>query len=449
MKASRYNIIVKHDNGYLLFNSLSGNLVKISNVQYGTYRSCFLEHTSSVLCDSDKITSEFIGGLEKGRFIVADDLDELEKVKMIHYNQRFSRNNFNITISPTSDCNFNCRYCYQSEKPPVYMTRETENSIARYIEAYLSAAPSIMSICLNWFGGEVTLALDTVYRLSGMIKEIAEAKKLIYTSTFTSNGYILNKKIAAELKKCKISCIMVTLDGPSGIHDKRRFLKSGGGTFDTILKNIINTSDIMKFVIVCMVDKENINHIPRLIDILEKQGLAKCALVGFSRTVAFPGTCESVKSTGLSEPEYAKLVNGWYSDLLRRGFGISKSIPVPNLQNCFALGPDMIGFDAEGYMYRCNKTIWDRKETIGHVSEPPKFNNNYNKWMAWDPFKEGQCSSCRILPLCMGGCPYISIQEGVPELHGTQCPTWKYNMEDTVKIMYESERRPEYESIQV
>ena len=54
---------------------------------------------------------------------------------------------------------------------------------------------------------------------------------------FVTNGYTLEEYIPV-LKSGKIREIQVTLDGTETIHNKRRFLKSGAGTFDKIVRGI-------------------------------------------------------------------------------------------------------------------------------------------------------------------------------------------------------------------
>ena len=284
--------------------------------------------------------------------------------------------------------------------------------------------------------------------------------KIEFSSTFTTNGYYVNRKVAANLKNNGVNCITITIDGPSHIHNKRRCLKSGEGTFDAILKNVLDISDIVKVLISCTVDKENAEYIRELLDILEKKGLAKKVLLALSQTIAFPGTCESTKELCFNTSEFCELLKELYPVIFKRGFNLSKSMPQAYLPNCSAIGMRTIIFDAEGYMYKCTKTLGKKNERIGHVSQVMKQNNSLNnnlndnlnnnvKWLAWDPFEDKRCLSCRVLPLCMGGCPYISIQREVPEIYGSKCRMWKYMIDDFVKILYNFRKEEKNESIKV
>lgn len=447
MKASRFNVYTGCNDGYLLYNCFTNNLVNINTEQYELFNRCFADGACYETGQSDE--KVFIDFIKEGGFIIDDDLDELGKTKISHYINRYMNDGFFITISPTSSCNFSCKYCYQTDKQTVFMTRDTEQLILEYVKSYIARTPSLEHICLNWFGGEPTLALDTVYRLSGEISKLAAEKKFYFMSSFATNGYIMNENIAEKLIENGIKNITVSLDGPPDIHDSRRPLRSGNGSFNAIISNIESVADIISVIICCTVDSENIEHIPGLLDILSERGLSEKVILGIAPTIAFPGTCELVKSSVLSIENYAKSMAKLYPIIMKRGFNMPKN-RLGNVYNgCSALGTNAVGFDAEGYMYKCTKTIGIKNERTGHVSDPDEFSKNAVKWMAWDPMSDEKCVNCKVLPLCMGGCPYITIQKEVPEIYEQKCREWKYNLAAYNKALYEYKKGCEHESIKL
>jgi uncharacterized protein len=73
-----------------------------------------------------------------------------------------------------------------------------------------------------------------------------------------------------QFKNLRLSFIQITLDGPQDVHDKRRPLKSGQGTFEKILTNIEENIDIMPNVSLRInVDKENVSRVNEILDELE------------------------------------------------------------------------------------------------------------------------------------------------------------------------------------
>ena len=61
---------------------------------------------------------------------------------------------------------------------------------------------------------------------------------------------------------------------------------------------------------------------------------------------------------------------------------------------------------------------------------------NLSRWLNWGPFNFPECEACRLLPLCMGGCPYISIGLG----RGA-CKELKHNLKETILVHYLSHKR--------
>ena len=35
---------------------------------------------------------------------------------------------------------------------------------------------------------------------------------------------------------------------------------------------------------------------------------------------------------------------------------------------------------------------------------------NVFKWLAWDVFEREECLECDVLPICMGGCPFVGLR---------------------------------------
>jgi len=65
--------------------------------------------------------------------------------------------------------------------------------------------------------------------------------------------------------------VQVTLDGPPEVHDRRRPLANGRGTFNQILENLIVLGGLAPQVHVALrvnFDKTNFMYVPQLLDIL-------------------------------------------------------------------------------------------------------------------------------------------------------------------------------------
>lgn len=86
-----------------------------------------------------------------------------------------------------------------------------------------------------WFGGEPLLRFAQLRRLSERFLALDFRR---YSASLITNGYLLDADKAALLDELAIREVQITLDGPEEVHDRRRTLVSGGGTFRRILENI-------------------------------------------------------------------------------------------------------------------------------------------------------------------------------------------------------------------
>ena len=97
MKQSNYNIIVKNENIYLIYNTLSTQYVAMSPKSYANF--------------SNELTLN-IDKLKQFGLVINNDEDEISKVKEKHYTFKNNRL-LDLVIIPTLNCNFCCSYCYE------------------------------------------------------------------------------------------------------------------------------------------------------------------------------------------------------------------------------------------------------------------------------------------------------------------------------------------------
>ena len=90
-----------------------------------------------------------------------------------------------------------------------------------------------------------------------------------------TNGYNL-KEYAEILSRGQIREVQVTLDGTEKIHNDRRPLKNGLGTFDAIVEGIDETlGKNIPINLRVVVDKDNIGELPGLAKFAEQKGWTK------------------------------------------------------------------------------------------------------------------------------------------------------------------------------
>src|SRR5690606_5713209 len=89
---------------------------------------------------------------------------------------------------------------------------------------------------------------------------------------FVTNGFYLKEYIPI-LSKGRIREIQVTLDGTGPVHDSRRFLKGGGGTFEKIVEGIDSCLEAgIDVNLRVVIDRENIVNLPELAQFAIEKG---------------------------------------------------------------------------------------------------------------------------------------------------------------------------------
>lgn len=115
------------------------------------------------------------------------------------------------------------------------MDEETIADICRYVE---KLGRSLKRVGVTWYGGEPTLRLDIVRKLSSRLREICHRLGVQYGAGMITNGYLLDELTLEDLDAIALNSVQVTLDGPRDVHSSRRPLRTGGDTYDRIVANV-------------------------------------------------------------------------------------------------------------------------------------------------------------------------------------------------------------------
>lgn len=431
MKPSRYNFIFSLDeNKYLIYNSLSGGFAKIDSE---TLRILENFKKRKYITEDNSEISFVLKNLEEGGFIVPDDFDEVAHLQVLTNAHRFGSRILGLTITPTLECNFACKYCYE-DHINVRMSPEIIAALKKFLEKQTNA---FSALGIAWFGGEPLLAMDIMEDISLFIFELQNKRNFHYEAGLVTNGYLLNKKKAEKLIGLKIKKIQVTIDGPQYVHNSRRPLKSGEGTFQRILENLIEVADVLKEISIRVnVDSSNIDRVPDLFDILKSKCLKDKIGIYFSPVQIFSKVCKDVSGDCLSHEVFSKHEIALFEEAVERGFRIWK-YPSPLYGYCGAVNFHSLVIDPFGDFHKCWNTVGIKSEAVGTLGGPPKMNTKLLQWLSWDPFKNKECRACKFLPICMGGCPYLLRTKD------KTCDPWKFNIKEILSLYYTTKIKAE------
>lgn len=440
-KASHYNHFVPTEDGKrLAFNAMSCGLAEMDEESYQVYEALAGGDGDGV--DRQK-HAELIENLKKGGFLIDPDLDELAAIRAAHYRARFGNRGFGLTIIPTLRCNFACDYCYEDSK--IHSTPDDRGGLMSD-----EVCDNIVKLCeqriepkgtfgVTWYGGEPLLAPQIIEKLTKEFIRICEEKEASYHAGIITNGYLLDEKNLELLKRCKVTFAQVTIDGPREVHDKRRCLKSGGGTYDRIMENLLRIPEDsgLRIAIRINVDKRNEQGVPTLLRQMRHIGLhqREHVSINFGHITHYRHSCQDIASTCMNSADFSQFMVWAYDGAVRDGFRLT-TYPRPMITSCGAVGCNSALIEPEGDVHSCWNTIGEKHKRSGKLDASGIHSTNQCvQWQAWSPFREA-CRVCNVLPLCMGGCPYKTIhKQDVTDSEATVCLWWKYNLRDMMSIM--------------
>lgn len=419
MKPSKFNFFYPYKDDStktIAFNARTSSLSLLDSEHYSVIKN-FIE------TNEDIQDTEFERDLQNCGYILKDDIDEMELIRLSMLRGRYSSRRLSLIIAPTMACDFRCVYCFERNNfKDIVITEEVIKGILRMINERINI---IDNLNITWYGGEPLLAFDMLEKLTKKIIELCTENNVTYRAEIITNGYNLNRDFAKKFEELNIMSMQITLDGPEDIHDKRRVLSSGQGTFNKIITNLSDCiSDLHATNINIRVntDKENLYRINEVMNELQKHNLSNKVNVYLGLVEPTNGNyeenkCLSVYEFSKKNVDFKKNVNSNIMPLYPR-----------RVQNfCGADNDSTFVIDSEGYLYKCWNDIGMIQKSIGSVVVDD-YNDANTKlllnYMLYDPTQNSQCRDCKVLPLCMGGCPSkrLSNSEG--------CSQYKYILEE-------------------
>lgn len=394
-KPSNFNLFRENNNNLIIYNSLSGGVLELNGELRKEYENFLLY--------KNKLSDELLENLIKGRMIVDEDDDERDLINAMSKLSRFSNQALGLTIAPTMNCNFACPYCYEEGRRYNSMSDKTISNVVEFINNNMQGR---QHLSIAWYGGEPLLGIDSIENITN--KLLKNQDKYSYSANMVSNGYLLDRKMAERLHSLKVKSVQITIDGPKEIHDKRRVLRSGKGSFDRILANIQQAYDLLQITIRVNVDKDNVQEVDKLLDCLDKYSLQKKVSLYIAPIDNINDTCNAEKC--FTSQEFAQEQMKFYSRNHDRGYFFVK-IPTTNPGICGAVSASSFIIDPLGDLYKCWDDIGDTKEKVGNINEPIHYNKNLVKWLNYNCQTDNNCKTCKVLPICMGGCPNRVVKE--------------------------------------
>jgi uncharacterized protein len=345
--------------------------------------------------------------------MIVEDREEEKHTILNLFDEMNGRNpELNITVVLNLDCNFACIYCYEGDmKGSLYMTEETADRLTEFIKGRFPDHKK--SLVVDFYGGEPLLSLALIKSISKRLKSFAKSRGASYRFTLVTNGSLFKRKVAQELVRLGLTNVQITLDGPAKNHNKYRPFKSGAGSFDTLIKNIQETCDLVKIGIGGNFNEKNYEEFFQLLDDLEWAGLTpdRILSIKFAPIVNRPKGDISpvdykVGCMSLNEPWLIKAEAFLREEILRRGYNTPKAGPI----HCAVENTSCFVVNYDGVIYKCPGFIGKEDFEVGDLKSGVR---DYSTLYRLGTWKNGDCTDCAYLPMCFGGCRYMTfIRDG-------------------------------------
>lgn len=355
MKLSRYNIYVPYKDGNIVYNSR-------------TYQIAYISGS----LDSASTNSEQYDG---GGILVPDDVNEVELMRE-HLQTRFESDKlYRVELMITQKCNLSCSYCYQSLDD--FKRIDMCDNIIDASIAFINSLDHPATV--TFYGGEPLLQLQKIEYICKRLHNVARF-------SIITNGINLNYEVAQKLVQLGITHCQVTLDGLSDDHNKLRKFVNGDGTYDIILKNIVEAIPTgLKITIRTNVSTQSKKSLQTFYLSFYKNRLYKKISFSISDVIG--------NTTDRQETIYSLFYR-----FLCMGFDINCPITVP----CQISSGKNFVVDSEGYIYPCMFYAGvDPVKSFGHVLNGinPEKLHAYKELSPWST-----CLHCKYVGVCAGGC---------------------------------------------
>ncbi|MEE2525960.1 radical SAM protein [Hyphobacterium sp. HN65] len=431
--ASQFNCFVPSafDSIVLMYNAASGAFAAVSVEEF--------EDIAALMADPGSAPAEEVSKLTGAGFLVPASRDERADVRSAYFEGRAAETGLNLTIAPTVSCNFACSYCFE-EHPKRHFSDEDFQAVTAYVRENLDAGAPLS---VTWFGGEPLAAFRQLKALDTALQAIADGRGSTYTQFMITNGSLLTEeRIAYFASRPGFTGAQVTIDGPADIHDARRFTSAGKPSFEKIMRNLKAIAGRMAISLRINLDRQNVDRIPELIDLIIGEGIADWVSPYFGHVVDYTDECGDLASTMLTREEFAAAEIRLFNLMIRKGLRPGLDLPRPQAGSlCVGDAPGGAVISPGGLVFRCwNETALPEGEAYARIDDRGGLVRNGVKeererfWKAYDPFTHAECADCTVQPLCRGGCPWEADKR--PTDGPGHCTPLRYNLPDLLRLIH-------------
>ncbi len=303
-------------------------------------------------------------------------------------------------IEVTDYCNFNCKWCFANSGQNLSPRHMGKENLKTLITALANSG--LKQITLS--GGEPTL----YPHLKEVIEEAHSYGLVVHMNT---NGYLLSKELATELKSAGLSQVQINIDSLDP--RKHDYVRGKKGSFLRAIKALKNAREArLTCVSQTVLTKENENEIVDIFKFVRSMGIQRCRVWDMT-----PSEGIAKENVNLLPTDYMATLQklsdfayGTGAHKIETGDPLFSHNVVTNLSIsggfCVACNGMFTTISSKGYVFFCavdRKPLYNIFTCIDEdISKFHKFKTREHV----ESFKlSSKCIRCVHLKNCHGGCP--------------------------------------------
>ena len=385
-KASIYTLRYENDKELLLCNTLTGEIVLLSEKEREIYNSLPL------------LQDQVLSDLCLHGFIVPDTCNEQNRCDKLRalFIRKYGANGIinHYNILPTTGCNARCFYCYEYNIKRVNMSDNTASNLVDFIASHRGDK----KVKISWFGGEPTLGIRQIDYISGRLDQL----KIPFESEMVSNAYLFDYDLIKHAKLFwHLNTIQITLDGTEDVYNRiKAYVSVKDNPYRRVLRNIQYFLDEKIFVNIRLnMDAHNVENLKSLIGELTEKYKGQTHLAIYVRLLKEDAGFSPI----IHSPEDSKRLRRQYLDVQNQleesGWSQIWRFAIPSLRafSCMADNPRAVQCTPDGIFSKCEDCIYEY--TVGSLADGINNTNMINWWQQRIAFEE--CANCILYPSCM------------------------------------------------
>lgn len=374
---SNYTVMQDTDDGTLVFNTLTKQMILLENDEQITPNDFFVTNW----------------------FYIEKTIDQYDFYKSFikEYDKRYPLEHSDIVsdfvILTTTGCNARCGYCYEKGLEVTAMSEKTALDIGNWIMKKSGDA----EIGISWFGGEPLTNSKVISVICQTLKD--NGRK--YKSSMVSNGYLLDTIDIDTMKNLwNLKRVQITLDGTENEYNRiKAFLYKNGSAFKKVISNIdyLLANDITVSVRM-NISTENYSDLNKLVDYLHEKYSTNKNFYLYGHVIVNDSNINLPKEDNQIMYESLKKL---HSKIIEQNFNELRdlsSIVGLRRNHCMSDTGGGLVINPKGELTVCEHFV-SGDEVFGTIYDDEYNQEIIESWKEYDEDVEA-CKSCAYRPMC-------------------------------------------------